>query len=798
MNYQNLCLCLADSETELDVLRHLQKASLWDDPSCWQCFGGIEDNWSTIGNQQSNPQSALVEKLINSVDAMLMAACTEFNIDPNGNDAPQSLIEALEMFFDIPHGKLSLLDPKARAILADNICLVASGAKSSPCYSIVDKGEGQSPNSMPNTILGLFRSIKKKIPFVQGKFHMGGTGTFRFSGKHGIQLVVCKRKPTIANLEMEDDSREYWGFTVLRREDPGDGKRISVCTYLAPDNQVITFKADSLPLLPSIYPNKFGSDLEWGTYIKLYEYHLPGLQTNIVFDLYNALSLLIPNIALPIRLFERRKGYAGHSLDTTLSGLSVRLEDDKRDNLEPGYPSSHMIVCMGQRMTALVYAFKKEQSSKYRKREGIIFTVNGQTHGYIPDYFFARTSVGMSYLRDDLLIIVDCSDLEGRLKEDLFMNSRDRLCECELKNQIEVELERLIKEHPGLKALREKRRKEEIENKLRDSKPLVNVINKIIKNSPTLAKLFPSGTKLSNPFELREVGNGVNYQGKRYPTYFRLLGKSKGKLMKECPENWRFRVQFETDATNDYFDRDNDPGMFTLEANGEFVKDYVLNLWNGKANLTVPLNKNARQGEKIHYKSQVTDATRWEPFEDSFEISITSEEPHRKGSDTEKSKSGINKEGKGRYEPNLLALPEIYDVTRIDWDSHKFDEYSGLDVLSSSDESFDFYINIDNICLQTELKYARLQTDPELVIARFRYGMVLLGIAMLREFRMLEAAGNTSGYDQTALDKIREFTRAISPVLLPMISSLSELEEDEVGINSHTEASEKVIQTKLI
>lgn len=69
---------------------------------------------------------------------------------------------------------------------------------------------------------------------------------------------------------------------------------------------------------------------------------------------------------------------------------------------------------------------------------------------------------------------------------------------------------------------------------------------------------------------------------------------------------------------------------------------------------------------------------------------------------------------------------------------------------------------------------------------------------MLREFRMLEAAGNTSGYDQTALDKIREFTRAISPVLLPMISSLSELEEDEVGINSHTEASEKVIQTKLI
>ncbi|MFC1981734.1 hypothetical protein ACFLVN_05805 [Chloroflexota bacterium] len=796
MNYQNLFLCLADSETESDVIRHLQKAGLWEDPTNWQCFGGIEDNWSTIGNQQSNPQSALVEKLINSVDAMLMAKCKKSGLDPEGLNTPQDLTQALSRFFHIPYGKLSLLDSKARSILADNICLVATGAKSNPCYSVIDKGEGQSQNSMPDTILGLFRSVKRKIPFVQGKFHMGGTGTFRFSGKHSLQLIVCKRDPMIAKTENTDDSREYWGFTVLRREDPGDGRRISVCTYLAPENKVLRFKADSIPLLPSIYPNKFGSSLEWGTYIKLFEYHLPGLQTNVVFDLYNALSLLMPNIALPIRLFERRKGYSGHTLDTTLAGLSIRLEDDKRDNLEPGYPSSHSLVCIGQRMTALVYAFKKGQSSKYRRHEGIVFTVNGQTHGYIPDYFFTRTSVGMGYLRDDLLVIIDCTNLEGRLKEDLFMNSRDRLCDCELKSQIEVELERLIKEHPGLRALREKRRKEEIENKLQDSKPLADVINKIIKNSPTLAKLFPSGGKLSNPFKLIEAGNGIDYQGKKYPTYFRLLGKSQGKLVKKCPRNWRFRVQFETDAENDYFDRDNDPGMFTLKANDEVVRDYILTLWNGKANLTIQLNLNTEAGDNVLYQARVTDPTRWDPFEDSFEIMVLSEEPHHKGGDTEKSESGIDGEGKGKHQPDLLALPEICDVTRKDWETHKFDEYSGIEVLSSGDEGFDFYINIDNICLQTELKYTKLQTDPELVIARFRYGMVLLGIAMLREFGVLEAEGKTGSYEQNALEKIKEFTRAISPVLLPMISALSELEEDEV--KGGIEYSEEVIQTKLL
>jgi hypothetical protein len=434
-------------------------------------------------------------------------------------------------------------------------------------------------------------------------------------------------------------------------------------------------------------------------------------------------------------------------------------------------------------MTALVYAFKKGQASNYRKNEGIVFIINGQTHGHIQDYFFSRTSVRMDYLRDDLLVIVDCSNLEGHLKEDLFMNSRDRLCDCELKTQIESELERLIKEHPGLRALRETRRKEEIADKLRDSKPLVDVINKILKNSPTLSRLFPAGTKLSNPFKMEEVGEGINYQGKRYPTFFRLLDKSKGKLSKNCPANWRFRVQFETDAENDYFHRDDDPGMFTLKANGQVVTDYVLNLWNGIANLTVSLNLNVKPGDRITYASQVIDATKWQPFEDGFEIIVSPEEKHQKGGNGGK-KPGKSTEGTGKHEPSLLALPEIYDVKQVDWIKHKFDEYSGLDVISSGEEGYDFYVNIDNICLQTELKYVRLNIAPELLIARFRYGMVLIGLAMLRDFGRLEEQEQIGSNTQMITEKIKEFTRAISPVLLPMISSLSELGPDEVTVSS--------------
>jgi len=777
MDYQNLCLCLADSETEADVIRHLQKAGLWDDLSYWRYFGDIEDNFSTIGNQQSQPEYALVEKIVNSVDALLLGKCLESGIDPKSEEAPRNATEALTRFYDIPEGKLSKVSPRQRANLAENICLVATGSKSNPCYSIIDRGEGQTPEIMPKTLLGLFKSIKSEIPFVQGKFHMGGTGAFRFCGQHHMQLVISKRNPKIL-LPGESNT---WGFTVVRREEPRGNRRTSVYTYLAPGDNIPSFKADSLPLLPGLYPNKFGALLEWGTYIKLYDYDLHGLKTNILFDLYNSLSLLVPNVALPIRLFERRKGYTGHTFETTLSGLSVRLEEDRRENLEPGYPSSHSITCMGQQLQTQVYAFKKGQASNYRRNEGVIFTINGQTHAHFLSTFFQRESIGMGYLRDSLLIIVDCTNLEDRLKEDLFMNSRDRLSACELRNQMERQLERLMKEHPGLRELREKRRQEEIRDKLKESKPLMDVIEKVIKNSPTLAKLLAVGGKLPNPFHLEETGIGQTYQGKKYPTYFRLKKRTHKNFIKNCPINWRFRVQFETDVSNDYFNRDDDPGDFMLLANGIKVTDYVLSLWNGTASLTVSLPKGVKPNYLVKYNTVVKDATKWEPFEDEFQVIVSPKKEHQKGG-TIGDHPPPGNQGTDKHKPTLLTIPEIFDIYRDDWDDHNFDEFDALEVISTGEGKYDFYVNVDNICLQTELKYAKPSVDVNLLMAQFRYGVVLIGMSLLRELDNPQDKNQNIENGESLPDRVKLLTRAISPILLPMISTLSQLEPEEAEL----------------
>ena len=299
-NIKDLCITLAKSESEKEVIDILKKWGYWDDPTAWRYYGDNENNFAVIGNQQSAPDSALVEKIINSVDAVLMRECLRRDIDPESNDAPPTIEDALEDFFDMRHGMLTNLLPRKRRELAENILLVATSKKSNPNYLIIDKGEGQTPKKMPESFLSLTKSNKLRIPFVQGKFNMGGTGALQFCGKHNLQLIISKRDPQIVKIEGDDGTSEYWGFTIIRRVDPEKGMKSSTFKYLAPDGNVLMFKSESLSLLPGDYPIPYEKPLEWGTFIKLYEYQLVGLKTAVYFDLYYRLAVLLPNIALPV------------------------------------------------------------------------------------------------------------------------------------------------------------------------------------------------------------------------------------------------------------------------------------------------------------------------------------------------------------------------------------------------------------------------------------------------------------------------------------------------------------------
>ena len=803
---QQLCMDLLHADTEEQVISILRSQGYWDDPAVWHSFGDKDDNFSTIGNQSSSADGALVEKIVNSVDAVLMGECWSSGLQPNSPDAPQSIPEAVADFFRGDRSRADSLgymgnwSQQQRRKASNLITLAATGSRGNPSFTIVDAGEGQSPNSMPNTLLSLDKKNKIDVHFVQGKFNMGGTGALRFCGRHNLQLVISRRNPKIKSDGIQDSSHDQWGFTIVRRENPTDSKKVSTYTYLAPEHDagVLRFDSETLPIFPD--GNKpYARPTTWGTAIKLYEYKLPG-RSNILrrAGLLYRLDLLLPGVALPVRLHECRD-FGGHegSFATTLTGLRVRLGDDRGNNLENGFPTSSAFTIHGQEMTAEVYAFKRGKAETYRKEEGIIFAVNGQTHGSLPKRFFSRTSVGMNSLEDSILVLVDCSRLDGRTREDLFMNSRDRMEQGEFLRAIEDELASILKDNQLLRDLREKRRREDVESKLQDSKPLKEVLESILRRHPSLALFLGQVGPLSDPFRSKNVKSADAFKGRPHPSYFRFKDMDYGReLQRTTAINMRSRIVFETDVANDYFTRSQFFGKYELRSrDGDLLNtgmpDRTLNLYNGVATLNLAMPTAAKVGDTFTYELLVDDETLTEPFVNSFVVSAG---PAQKpaGGNGPRRRSPINGTGSGEA-PQGLAIPTPIPVYESEWTVHQFDRESALKaVYYPSDEegelgSHTYYINMDNVHLKTELKATK--ENPEVVKFRWQSGMVLIGMALLRDKPESNSATGTdhqprSDDEATPEDEVLKTTRAVAPVLLPLIEHLGALSAEDVAPDS--------------
>lgn len=228
MTIEEFAIALAGCETESAVISLLKRVKLWDNEKNWRPFGDNENNFSVIGNQQSSADTALVEKIINSIDAVLLKECLIRNIDPEGPSAPKTIKDAVHDFFQVPDGSLTKLSPPERNTLSKNIILASSGAKKGEVnYTLVDRGEGQTPKRMIETILSISRNNKLRIPFVQGKFNMGGTGALTFSGHNGFNVIISKRCPQIPN-DSNDITYNKWSVTVVRKEAPREGRKSSI------------------------------------------------------------------------------------------------------------------------------------------------------------------------------------------------------------------------------------------------------------------------------------------------------------------------------------------------------------------------------------------------------------------------------------------------------------------------------------------------------------------------------------------------------------------------------------------
>jgi len=816
---RDLCLALMKADTEEAVIKLLTDAGFWNEPTAWRYYGDCESNFSTIYNQASRSDAALVEKIVNSVDARLINESLVAGIDPEGAQAPATMRDAVARFFEhakaagtTKTGRIREWTEDRRTQEARSITISATGNKpkqGSPCFTIADAGEGQTPSQMPSTFLSLpfEKSNKTKISFVQGNFNMGGSGVLRFCGHHHLQLIISRRNPSL--VKSKDPADQEWGFVIVRREEAQGKSRHSTFTYLAPlgskerpgKGDVLRFRADTMPLFPE-GRNASGRDAAFGTLIKMYEYDATGYKSNIIMrdGLLRRLDLLLPEMMLPARLYECRyeEGSVG-SYSNTLAGLDVRLGDNKSENLEAGFPENCQLTVDGEPMAATIYALKKGKAETYRKNEGIIFTVNGQTHGTLTLDFFRRKQVGLSMLADSIIMIVDCSRISGRAREDLFMNSRDRLSNGRLRGELEEELEELLHHHPGLRELKERRKREEVQSQVTDAKPLETIIENLIKQHRTLADLFLPGMRAANPFKPIKVQKEERpFKGKPYPTFFKFKDKAyRTELYRQCPSNSRSRIAFETDAEKEYFRRDIDPGVFTLYrtvGNQRMeVKNYTLNPHDGTATLSLRLPTNCGVGDKYHYQAVLTDGTQMEPFVNPFVVDVRPPEEPRAPRPGNRTNGQPGKQtGNDGESPSGIQLPEPILVWEKDYAQHGFTSTTALKVVHDLEEdtteherdTYRFYINMDNVHLNRYLKYEVRSGEGEgMIRQRFQLGLLIVGLALLHQDNTAKKATNGNEeeeQDQRNIeDHVWNVTQAIAPFLLPMIESLGALPVDE-------------------
>lgn len=761
---RDLCVRLLKAETEEDVVSTLQASGFWDDRLQWRPYGDISNNRGVVGNQQSSPVAALVEKLVNSIDAVLIAECHRQGIDPTGSGAPDTMQAAVARFLGIRDGRVQNLDAGSRTRYAERIRLVACGTKEQPSYLIVDDGEGQTPDDFPDTFLSLLRENKTAIPFVQGKFNMGATGVLQFAGTHSFQLVVSRRQPDLPSTP--SSRRHHWGFTLIRRLDPGPTQPQTMYVYLAPGGQIPSFESDTLAVLPGRYPDAYVGELAAGTCIKLWNYKFPGrLKTLATLDLRYALERHLQDPALPIRIHERRSGYRAHFYDTTMAGLCSVLADD-RNRIEPGLDTGGPMEVSGVgpvhvRLVVLKEAEDERRAGSERYAGGVFFNVNGQLHSELGSDFISRRTK-FDYIARDMIVIVDCTALPQRTREDLFLASRDRMRQCQERTALEDAIVEYLKDHQGLRELNARRRQARLQS--RSEEDTSAVIQALIRADPTLAAVFGKGQKVKVP--IGPLPEQELYVGKEFPTFFRISHEPKTGLVKKCPLNRTSRVEFETDAANDYFSRSTDPGR--LEVRGAPTRVGTVHLWNGKAILRFAPPATCSAGDQLRVTVLVSDISRVAAFESSFVIEVEPEAPPLPPGPPQPPPGG-----------SLTGFPNIIEVRQDQWALHDFDETSALELKYGDDEAIDMYINMDNLHLRNEIARRR-GMDPDLLRYWFKYGLCLLTLGMLYQYRRSagtadDASSNgedAEGTESEAFDRIAESSRGLAVTIIPAIMQL--------------------------
>lgn len=798
---KNFCLKVIKSESAEEVQKLLEKEGLWKNKEAWRFYGDQSNNISTVNNQAPDATKGLVEKIANSFDARLILECKKRGIDPKGDNTPKNIKEAMQQFFYDGDKFPNFMS------LENETVIFATNTSEKPCISIIDKGEGQTPKMVPETFLSLGKENKEGMKFTQGRYNQGGAGALNFC-ENGMSLILTRKCPDIN--EDKSDNNDYWSLTITKRMSAKERKLPEPCyMYLAPikskkpseKNSILSFKADKLKLLPEkMEPYK--KELEYGSMLKFYGYKMKGANTTIVTNFMYYTEIMMPDAIMPVRLHECRDKYKRDSKTfreqtTSLQGFMYRNSSGKA--IEDGYPLTEMIEYKGHSFEVKIYAFKYDPknnfaSTRRRLNEGIVFCLGGQHYGEYHKDFFRRDAVGLDYLKEDLIVIVNVTGIDGDLKNAIFKTDKATMKDTQEKRDLEDQIQDLLAANEQLRELSNQRRKQVVDEKLKDEKPFEELLSKVLKKNPALAALFDIGPRMSNPWADQNTGPNKDEKDKKlnyFPTFFRFQKKlEKNEIYhRDGNINKRLRFDFETDVVDDYFLRAKDTGKYSIEMNlVKNNKDHLnINrenqifhqfLKDGKWLVSIKVPDEAEVGDKLELIYNINDdqSEGWSLKSVVKIISSTKREKKNKKKKQNKSKNkGDNKN------PTGFTFPTVTWVEKESWPRHNFDEYSALKIVKAETkevngkkiESWDFFLNRNNKYLENELKTNKKGLLEDIILNRYRLAIVFLALSLIDHLK--------KDKESNVEEDIFRLTAGISPVVLDVVDSVGDLSESSLN-----------------
>ena len=153
------------------------------------------------------------------------------------------------------------------------------------------------------------------------------------------------------------------------------------------------------------------------------------------------------------------------------------------------------------------------------------------------------------------------------------MASRDRVRRNEVYDAIYSTLRDELREHSGLREHNAQRRKKRLDETLSKDENATDYLQELLKSDPTLASILGMGGNVVST--TGPSADAVPYSGRKFPSYFRIIKEPKGGLVKACALNRTARIEFETDADNDYFNRTDCPGAIQFDPPNLCVSPHI-------------------------------------------------------------------------------------------------------------------------------------------------------------------------------------------------------------------------------